>query len=319
MTFCPECGKENSADQKFCTGCGNPLKNPSVNPASPAVPPQTQNPPAASSPSQGVAVPPGSSRTLLLAGAVVVIIAIIAAAVFIGLPALSKSQVNSGTTGAKTTIPAQPTTVPAASMTESPVTFPSETITTISTTVPAETPSPYNTYTSSRFGFSMNYPRDWEVNERNQLKTPSLTRYNVVEFYSPSIDRCDTDRANCVKVRAVVTAEVETAPGTKELADYFVPETARILSENGAQITKRDAMYKLSGVKAYRLDYENEINSYDQNLISAYTLINNNAYILTYRAYAPIRGETDLFKEYYNNADDMFTSFNAHGAIKTLN
>jgi hypothetical protein len=313
MPFCPECGNENSAGKKFCTNCGSPLAQLPARsaPGAISITPVSPNPAAGEKPKEKSPL-----KTTMIIG-IVIVIALIAAGVFFGLPLLSQSPQNSTGTPQKATPTVSYTpepTVESVVTVESLATLPPE------TSVPetVNTQSGYKKYTNTQFGFSMDYPSDWEVNESNSLETPSLSRYNVVNFYSSSVERCNTDKSDCANVRATITVEVETAPGTKELADYFVPETAKILAENGAQITKRDALYKLSGVKAYRLDYDNEVNGYDQNLNSAYTLINDKAYILTYRAYAPMRSETNLFEKYYNTADDMFKSFQVQGAVKTL-
>jgi hypothetical protein len=305
MPFCPECGKENSADQKFCTGCGIQL------PKSPVSPAVTAKSDASAPANPGTATPPAPAKPLGLIIGIILVIALVAAGILVGLPALNKNAMIPAATPQQIT-PA-PTVTP-----EIPVTLPPQP--SIATTIPTpeKTVSPYKTYTSSRFGFSIDYPSEWIVNETNSLKVPSTTRYTVVEFYSPSIDRCNTDLSDCSVIRAKYIVEVETAPKTKELADYFVPESAKLLAENGGQITKKDSFFKLSGVKAYRLDYTNEVNHYEQNLISAYSLINNNAYILTYKAYAPMRSEPNLFEQYYNTANDMFASFQAVGAVKNL-
>ena len=309
MPFCPDCGTENASSQKFCTNCGKALVAVTASPESPDPGARPQPPVQPIPPAPGS--PPGSSLVPALIVIFFVIVIIGAAAVyFVGLPLLNKNMQPAGS--ASGTTPA-PTAVPV--YTQNPVT-PEQTIAVIATPAgtlpPAEVTQPaMEKFSSSQHDFSIDYPAGWEVNEMNSLETPSLTRYQVVEFKSPSQERCDNERSGCETIWAVMTVEVENSPGTTEVADYYVSETSKILRESGATITKRDAMYKLSGVKAYRFDYENEVNDKEQRLLSAYTIINKKAYILTYRAYAPIRGETDLFEKYYNDADAMFESFKA--------
>lgn len=249
---------------------------------------------------------------------IVVAIAVIGAIVFIGLPMMKNSQNSSGFEPAKSTTASTvlPTQVP--TPVETTVIYTQVTTEPIPTTAPQTTQSAMKTYTSPRFGFSIDYPEGWEVDEKNLLETPSLTRYNVIEFHSPSINRCDTDKTSCAMVRSTVMVEVETSPGTKELADYYVPQVAKITSQGGVEITKKDSGYKLSGVKAYRLDYSSRIDNNDINVLSAYTLISNNAYIITYRAYAPTRLEENQFELYYNTVMEMYKSFTAQGAVKVL-
>ncbi len=310
MPFCPACGFENASNQKFCNNCGTPLTR-STAPAHTPPPSPGQIPPTPTNSAL-------QSRNIKMVIGIVVAIAIVAVVFFIGLPMMKSGQKTAGFE------PATITSAPTFSPTPIPTPVETAVIFTQVTTAPSlspttqQTQSAMKTYTSSKFGFSIDYPAGWEVNEKNMLETPSLTRYDVIEFYSPSINRCDTDQTSCSIVRSTIMVEVETKPGTKELADYFVPEVARITSQNGAQITKRDSSFKLSGVKAYRLDYTATYNKNEVNLLSAYTLINNNAYIITYRAYAPVRLETSQFELYYNTAMDMFNSFNVKGAVTVL-
>lgn len=315
MVFCPACGYENPPDQNFCNNCGSPLTPGTKTGQTPSpAPVQTPATPAANITLQ--------SRNIKIVIGIVAVIAIVGAVVLIGLPAIKNSQPGPGADPSRSisTSTFSPTQVP--SQVQAPVS--TTAVPTPVTTVPTPTPSlqqvqpATKTYTSSRFGFSMDYPSNWEVNEKNTLETPSLTRYNVVEFYSPSINRCDSDQIGCAIVKTTMMVEIETQPNTKEIADYFVPEVARITRETGVQITKTNAIFELSGVKAYRLDYSAQYNKNDIKLLSAYTLINDKVYIVTYRAYAPVRLEEDQFEKYYNTAMDMFKSFDVQGAVTVL-
>lgn len=186
-------------------------------------------------------------------------------------------------------------------------------------TTPAPTPTPeYTKYTSENYGFSIDYPSDWEENPTNQLLTDFSSVYRDVEFYSPTISRCNTEKTECVNVRAEVSVDVDTAPGTKELDTYYVKDVARLTGEYGIEITKKDSLFKLAGVKAYRLDYHQKDDVEDINVLRAYTLIGGNVYIITYHAHAPKSGEINQFEQYYNNAMAMFKSFSAKGAVKTI-
>lgn len=171
------------------------------------------------------------------------------------------------------------------------------------------------TYTNSKYGFSIDYPDNWQVNEVNELEYDiSSTRYDVVEFYSPSFLRCNTDKSDCVNVRAEVMVEADTKPSSTDLDTFFVKEVARITSTNSIEITKRDAMFKLVGDKAYRLDYKSDSGNTHINALSAYTVKNGVGYIITYHAHAPERSEqTNQFEQYYNDAMSMFSSFKLSG------
>jgi hypothetical protein len=179
----------------------------------------------------------------------------------------------------------------------------------------------FKTYSNSKYGFTIDYPVSWEVNEVNIVEPDvSLTRYDVVEFYSPSFLRCNTEKTECVNVRAEVKVEADTNPSSDDLDTFFVKEVARITSGSSIQITKRDAMFKLVGEKAYRLDYSSDSDGEDINALSAYTIKNGVGYIITYHAHAPERSETtSQFEQYYNDVMTMFSSFNTGGGTwKTI-
>jgi hypothetical protein len=206
-----------------------------------------------------------------------------------------------------------PTTIAATTVPTVAVTYVPATETTRGTT--------FKPYTNTKYGFSIDYPDDWQVNEVNvQESDISLTRYDVVEFYSPSFLRCNSDKTDCVNVRAEVRIEADTHPSSTDLDTFFVKEVARITTGSSIEITKRDAMFKLVGDKAYRLDYSSDSNGEDINALSAYTIKNGVAYIITYHAHAPERDEkTNQFEQYYNDVMTMFSSFNISGGIwKTI-
>jgi len=202
------------------------------------------------------------------------------------------------------------------------------------TVTPAAAPqqaAAYNTYSNSAYGFSINYPFDWKVIELSPVNTgqqesqvPSGCgpRFDVVVFQSPPINNCVKN--DCVNVVSEVKIEVDPAPFTQNLDDYYVKDVAWITTINiGNQlaITKRDSMFSLSGGKAYRLDYhipvpESNGHWYDElNVQRAYTIIGGKAYIITYHAHGL---STSQYETYYNTVQDMFKSFKAQATIKTI-
>jgi len=179
----------------------------------------------------------------------------------------------------------------------------------------------FNQYSNSRYGFSIDYPDDWQKNELNKLETEiPWTRYDVVEFYSPSFVRCNTERTDCVNVRSEVKIEVDPNPVSTELDTFFVKDVARITTGNYVEITRRDSLFKLSGDKAYRLDYNLRSDKEDIKVLSAYTIQNGKGYIITFHAHAPVRNERiNQFEQYYNDVMTMFGSFKANaGNYKTI-
>jgi PsbP len=211
---------------------------------------------------------------------------------------------------------------PVPTYTTIPITFTTAapTIIAASPGTPVPTPArPFNHYTNSEYGFSIDYPVGWQQNELNTQEAYDWGRYDVVEFYSPSFLRCNSEKSDCVNVRSEVEVEVDTSPGA-ELDTFFVKDVARITTENNVEITKRDAMFKLSGAMAYRLDYLVKTDTGDINTLRAYTIQNDKGYIITFHAHAPVRNEkNNQFEEYYNDVMAMFKSFTiTAGNYKTI-
>jgi hypothetical protein len=77
---------------------------------------------------------------------------------------------------------------------------------------------------------------------------------------------------------------------------------------------------QISGEKAYRLDYNFRSDTEDINVLSAYTILNDKAYIVTFHAHAPVRSETiNQFEQYYNDVMHIFDSFTVtEGTYKTI-
>ncbi len=213
-----------------------------------------------------------------------------------------------------------PTPVPAYST--SPTTFVTAAPTIIAAStvnsVPTSTRS-FNHYSNPEYGFRIDYPGDWQRNELNTREPYIWNRSDVVEFYSPSFLRCNSEKSECVNVRSEVKVEVDASPGS-ELDTFFVKDVARITTENNVEITKRDAMFKLSGGMAYRLDYIVKTDTGDINTLRAYTIQNDRGYIITFHAHAPVRNEkNNQFEEYYNDVMAMFKSFTiTAGNYKTI-
>jgi len=104
--------------------------------------------------------------------------------------------------------------------------------------------------------------------------------------------------------------EVDTDPVPADLETFFVTEVARITRGGNVEITTRDALFRLSGEKAYQLDYNFRSDTEDIKVQSAYTILNGRAYIVTFHAPAPVRSEKiNQFEQYYNDVVHMFDSF----------
>ena len=191
--------------------------------------------------------------------------------------------------------------------------FPVDTAPTTIVTPPETTDSslasPFNQYSNYEYGFSIDYPGDWQPNELNAQNPYYPERYDIVEFYSPIFIRCNTDMSDCVKVRSEVKVEVDTTPGV-ELDTFFINDVVHITTEDLVEITRRDATFKISGDVAYRLDYVTKSDTGDIKTIRIYTTQNDKIYIITFHAHSPVRTENiDQYQLYYNDVMTMFASF----------
>jgi hypothetical protein len=196
----------------------------------------------------------------------------------------------------------------ASSKSLSPVDTAPPTIVTTPDTTDATLASPFYQYSNYEYGFSIDYPAEWQSNELNTQNPYYLERYDIVEFYSPIFKRCNTDKSDCVKVRSEVKVEVDTTPWLN--STFFVNDVVRITTEDLVEITRRDATFKISGDVAYRLDYVTKADTGDIKTIRIYTIQNDKIFIITFHAHSPVRTENiDQYQLYYNDAMTMFASF----------
>ena len=181
----------------------------------------------------------------------------------------------------------------------------------------------YLTYTNASYGFSINYPSDWQV-EEGPVETgqdpgvPAGYSYvtDVVEFYSPAIARCN--HGSCVDVRAELHIQVDSAPPTTDLDQYYIHDVAAISQNYPIDITGHAAVFKLSGQNAYVLDYKLTEDPIDIKVKRAYTIAGGKAFILTYHVHTPYSGEVDQGVIYSNVIETMFRSFQIASPNKTL-
>lgn len=202
-----------------------------------------------------------------------------------------------------------------------------------SETTPAAgvTPSPqatagartYLTYTNTSYGFSIDYPSDWTVQEApvETGQDPGVpagytSKTDVVEFYSPAVSRCY--QGTCVDVRAEMHVQVDPSPPDTDLDQYYIHDVAAISQNYPIDITGHDAGFKLSGQNAYELDYHVQDDPIDIRVERAYTIAAGKAFVLTYHVHAPHSGEVDQGVIYSNVVVEMFRSFRVISANKTL-
>ncbi|ABS56361.1 hypothetical protein Mboo_1846 [Methanoregula boonei 6A8] len=137
------------------------------------------------------------------------------------------------------------------------------------------TPPPYQVYTDPTYPLTMDYPAGWVYNQPGNFTMEDygkMTR-NIANFYSPN--------ATQVTYRTF-SVDVDPSPGS-DLEDYFNHATVALgKTYDPLTVTRHDAMYTVSGYRAYRLDFTKPDNT---NEIVVFTITPDNVgYIFTYNA-----------------------------------
>ncbi len=205
------------------------------------------------------------------------------------------------------------TTVPTPELTQTAI-VPGQTI------AGAGAAADFSTYSSPLYGFSIEYPAGWEVNDVTpEIGTPDglLGKTTVVDFYSPAIKRCDSEGKGCVLVRSQMTVGVDQTPWTTEISDYYVKDVASISRDNPITITKNSAQIELAWGKALRLDYN--LDPKEIKVIREYLVANGNVYIITFHSHYPKATldpvtrvsiqEPDMMEEYLDDITVSLKSF----------
>jgi len=185
----------------------------------------------------------------------------------------------------------------------------------------------FKKYTNGANLFSLDYPADWTVAEINATLLKTITRAKnepgtpVVEFYSPSITRCDQlNKDDCVFVRSEVRIDVDPNRKTKSVEDYYLNDMVRLTAEYPIQMTRKDAQIYIGGRKAYSLEYHTgESQATDGiSVIKVYVVIGERAYIITCHSHDPKLGEEDQFVKYSDEYQHMIKSFTYAGNLQVL-
>ena len=163
-------------------------------------------------------------------------------------------------TPAVTTIPPAATSVPPVETTIIPMT---------------PTPLPNQVYTDPTYPLTIDYPAGWIYTQPDNFTMEDygkMTR-NIANFYPPN--------ATQVTYR-IFSVDVDPAAGS-DLEDYFNHATVALgKAYDPLTVTRHDAMYQVSGYRAYRLDFTKPDNT---NEIVVFTITPDNVgYIFTYNA-----------------------------------
>jgi hypothetical protein len=229
-------------------------------------------------------------------------------------PALVSPTVSSKNTTTSNATPARSTTTSAGSVkTSSPAT---------------SNATRYRTYTNESYTFSIDYPANWTVAEMSPalLKTINATRpksetgIRVVDFYSPSITRCDpSDSGDCAYIRTRVSVDVANLPANMTFDEYFVNRTVAMTDDSSVGMRRSSPVITLNNTKAYSLEYNSGYEGGDQAYVTrVFGLFSGKVYMITYRSSFPKLDEENQFEKYSGDFQHMLKSFAYTGSLRYL-
>ena len=132
----------------------------------------------------------------------------------------------------------------------------------------------------------MHYPLGWTETEPGNYTTPDFGQfsYHLVDFSTPNAT---------IVTNRVFSVYVDPVPATN-LENYFTKVTLSLnKAYDGLTITRPNAIYEVSGYRAYRLDF---LNANDAPEIEVFTLSPGNIpYIFTYDGKEDANFQTMIF------------------------
>jgi hypothetical protein len=228
-------------------------------------------------------------------------------------PALVSPTVSSKNTTTSNATPAKSSNTTAGSVkTSSPVT---------------SNASRYRTYTNESYTFSLDYPANWTMAEMSPalLKTINATRLKsetgirVVEFYSPSIIRCDSSvTGDCAYIRTKVSVDVAYLPANMTFDEYFINRTLAMTDDNSVGMRRASPVITLNYTKAYSLEYNSGYNEDQAYVTKIFGLFGGRVYMITYRSNFPKINEENQFEKYSGDFQHMLKSFAYTGSLRYL-
>jgi hypothetical protein len=153
-----------------------------------------------------------------------------------------------------------------------------------------------NTYVNNKFGFSLNYPRNWIKKE-----FPTEYRYGLDESHG-TIDKIQFTSPPLQNENDILEILIFHNYPQITLEDFFTSHFANAMN---IDVTYRSPQYKLSDNYAYRIDYNTEDYNgrIDKKYTQIFTIFNNDRYIITYS------GKPDVYDNYMTTALSIFDSF----------
>lgn len=136
-------------------------------------------------------------------------------------------------------------------------------------------PSPIATlisYQNSKYGMTINYPDNWERQEKYMITTGE-----IVTFFSPSNNSYGQFREQVI----LSVIDLTHHPHFLSLNEYSQVVIKEIAQEAKSNSTKTTSA-NLSHRQAQSITYETNLEGYDVQVKKIWTLYNNQAYVITY-------------------------------------
>lgn len=150
----------------------------------------------------------------------------------------------------------------------------------------------YELYENANYGFAMTYPSDWiaQESDSNELGI-------VVGFLAPGEDFDDP--------LDYVTAQIEKLPSDQTVSlDYYTLVVLDNLKRSYPDFQSLgEGDIQLSDQPAHVLAYTVTVDQVPYQVLLAYTILDDKAYILTYNALE------DSYSQYEDDAKEMINSF----------
>jgi hypothetical protein len=134
-------------------------------------------------------------------------------------------------------------------------------------------------YSSAKYGFSLQYPQRWEINEKS-TGSPGA----VLILTAPVESECDRTGTQCYKYIASMTFEVDQKPFTLVPEEYFNQAIAALQNEYSITSTSKSAPCIVSGTRAYQIEFytRDERGNPDRSYMQYYVHIDGKVYIISY-------------------------------------
>ena len=170
---------------------------------------------------------------------------------------------------------------------------------------------PLVTYTNTKHGFSLVYPRTWTANEAPAGRT-------VLTLTAPEETSCDTRTNQCYVYIAQLTVEIDTSPNTLVIEDYFNKAVAQLQKQHGITTTSKTSATVLADSRAYQIEYftRDSRGNPDRSFMQYYTIIDGKGFIISY--FGPYSTWDGIYRNNKADAQEIINSFTVERIFKPV-